>query len=75
MDDVPDDADEMIDEAGASSHSPSRRADGTKALAFFHALPSTFWDEVVHDYHLDAILDIAMGDESLAQTAVRNRST
>ena len=41
VDDGPDDADETIDEAGASSHIPSRRTDDTKALAFFHALPST----------------------------------
>ena len=75
VDDGPDDADETIDEAGASSLIPSRRTDDTKELAFFHALPSTFWDEVVHDYQLGAILDIAVGDGSLALTAVRNRIT
>ena len=42
-------------------------------MAFYHALPSAFWDEVVHDYQLGAILDVAVGDGSLALTAVRNR--
>ncbi|MFM7990076.1 MAG: hypothetical protein ACKPKO_63255, partial [Candidatus Fonsibacter sp.] len=51
------------------------RTDDTKELAFFHALPSTCWDEVIHDYQLGDILDIAVGDGSLAMTAVRNRIT
>ena len=74
-DDGPDDAAETIDKTGASSHIPSRRADDAKELAFCHALPSMCWDEVAHDYQLGAILDIAMGDGSLALTAVRNRIT
>ena len=73
VDDGPDDAEETIDEAGASSLILSRRTDDAKELAFFHALPSTFWDEVVQDYQLGAILDITVGDGSLALTAVRNR--
>jgi hypothetical protein len=36
-------------------------------------LPSKFWEEVVHDFQLGAILDIAAGDGSLALTAVRHR--
>jgi hypothetical protein len=63
VDDGPDDADEAIDEAGASSHIPSRRAGDAKELACFHALPSTFWDEVAHDYQPGAILDLAAGGE------------
>ena len=51
----------------------NRRTDDTREMAFYHALPSTFWDEVLHDYQLGAILDIAVGDGSLALTAVRNR--
>ena len=34
-----------------------------------------FWDEVVHDYQFGAIMDIAVGDGSLALTAVRHRIT
>jgi hypothetical protein len=36
-------------------------------------LPSKFWEEVVHDVQLGAILDIAAGDGSLTLTAVRHR--
>ena len=35
---------------------------------FYHALPSKFWEEVVHDFQLGAILDIAAGDGSLVAT-------
>ena len=52
---------------------PLRRAYGTEELAFCHPLPSKFWEEVVHDYQLGAILDVAAGDGSLALTAVRHR--
>ncbi|MFM7981217.1 MAG: hypothetical protein ACKPKO_18065, partial [Candidatus Fonsibacter sp.] len=52
-----------------------RRTDDTKALAFRHALPNTCWDELIHDYQLGAILDIAAGDGSLALTTVRNQIT
>jgi hypothetical protein len=51
----------------------NRRTDDTREMAFYRALPSTFWDEVLHDYQLGAVLDIAVGDGSLALTAVRNR--
>ena len=71
----PDDADDMIDEAGASLRIPSRRADDAKELAFYHALPSTFWDEVVHDYQLGAILERAVDGGSSALAAARNRIT
>ena len=35
--------------------------------------PEKIWEEVVHDFQLGAILDIAAGDGSLALTAVRHR--
>ena len=50
-----------------------RRTDDTEELTFYHALPGKFWDEVVNDYQLGAILDVAAGDGMLALTAVRNR--
>ena len=34
-----------------------------------------FRGDVVHDYQVGAILDLAVGDGSLALTAVRNRIT
>ena len=74
-DDGPDDADEMIDKAGGSiAHPgpPDRRHHGT---VFYQDLPSMFWDEVAHDYQLGAIVDIAVGDGSLALTALPNRNT
>ena len=40
--DGPDDAEEMVNEAEAASHMPSRRADVTKELFLYTALPSTF---------------------------------
>jgi len=52
---------------------PQLRTDDTEELAFYHALPSKFWEEVVHGYQLGAILDVAAGDGSLALTAVRHR--
>ncbi|MFM7983105.1 MAG: hypothetical protein ACKPKO_27675, partial [Candidatus Fonsibacter sp.] len=64
----------MKDQTRAPSHIvPVRRTDDTKELAFFHAIPITCWDEVIHDYQVGAILDIAVGDGILALTAVRNR--
>ena len=57
----------------ATSDPPQRRTDDTEELAFYHALPSKFWEEVVHAYQLGAILDVAAGDGSLALTAVRHR--
>ncbi|MFM7980758.1 MAG: hypothetical protein ACKPKO_15705, partial [Candidatus Fonsibacter sp.] len=56
-------------------HIQTRRTNGSSELVFYHALPYTLWDEVVHDYQLGAILDIAAGDVSLALTTVRNRIT
>ncbi|MFM7989266.1 MAG: hypothetical protein ACKPKO_59125, partial [Candidatus Fonsibacter sp.] len=56
-------------------HCTHRRTDDTKELAFCHALRNTFWDEVIHDYQVGAILDIAVGHGSLALTEVRNRIT
>ncbi|MFM7987982.1 MAG: hypothetical protein ACKPKO_52580, partial [Candidatus Fonsibacter sp.] len=61
-------------QSGAPSHTPMRRTDDTKELAFDHALPST-WDDVIRDYQLSAILDVAVGDGSLELTAERNRIT
>ena len=52
---------------------PQRRAADTEELAFYHALPSKFWEEVVCDCQLGATLDVAAGDGSLALTAVRRR--
>ncbi|MFM7988324.1 MAG: hypothetical protein ACKPKO_54330, partial [Candidatus Fonsibacter sp.] len=77
VDDGPEYVDDtMDDQTGAPSHIVSvRRTKNTKELAFFHALPNTFWDEVIHDYELSAILDIAVGDGSLARTTVRNQIT
>ena len=72
IDDGPDEADEM-DESSAPSTGLNHRKDDTKEMAFYHALPSEFWDEVVHDYQLGAIVDLAVGDGSLALTAMRNR--
>ncbi|MFM7989563.1 MAG: hypothetical protein ACKPKO_60635, partial [Candidatus Fonsibacter sp.] len=64
----------MEDHTGAPSHMvPVRRTDDTKELAFCHALPSTCWEEVIHDYQLGAILDVAVGDGSLALKTVRDR--
>ncbi|MFM7979087.1 MAG: hypothetical protein ACKPKO_07190, partial [Candidatus Fonsibacter sp.] len=61
----------MEDHTIAPSHIvPVRRTDDTKQLAFCHALPRTCLDKVTHDYQPGAILDIAVGDESLALTAV-----
>ena len=34
VDDSPDDANEMIDDAGSASHIPSRRTDDTNELVF-----------------------------------------
>ncbi|MFM7987129.1 MAG: hypothetical protein ACKPKO_48240, partial [Candidatus Fonsibacter sp.] len=64
VDDGPDDVDgTMEDQTIAPSHIvPVRRTDDAKELAFFHALPSTLLDEVIHDYQLGAILDNAVGD-------------
>ena len=59
--------------AEAASTAATRRTNDTKEMAFYHALPSTFWEEVVYDYQLGAILDIACGDGALALTALRNR--
>ena len=77
VDDSPDDVDDtMEDQTGKPSHIvPVRRTDDTKELAFFHAFPSIRWDEVIHDYQLGAILDITVGDGSLALTTVRNQIT
>ncbi|MFM7983412.1 MAG: hypothetical protein ACKPKO_29220, partial [Candidatus Fonsibacter sp.] len=49
---------------------PDRRHQGT---TFLPRPPC--WDEVIHDYQLGAILDVAVGDGSLALTTVRNRIT
>ncbi|MFM7979031.1 MAG: hypothetical protein ACKPKO_06905, partial [Candidatus Fonsibacter sp.] len=70
VDDGPDVVDDtMEDHTSAPSHIvPVRRTDNTKKLAFFHALPNTCWDKVIHDYKLGAIWDIAVGDGSLALT-------
>lgn len=65
--------DEADDEDLTTADPPQRRTDDTEELAFYHALPSKFWEEVVHDFQLGAILDIAAGDGSLALTAVRHR--
>jgi hypothetical protein len=73
IDDGPDEADEMDESSNAPSTGLNRRTDDTKEMAFYHALPSVFWDEVVHDYQLGAIVDLAVGDGSLALTAMRNR--
>ena len=67
---IDDDAD---GEDQATADPPQRRTDDTEELAFYHALPSKFWEEVAHDYQLGAILDVAAGDGSLALTAVRHR--
>ena len=73
VDDGPDDQEDADDAGAASAAAQVRRTDDTREMAFYHALPSAFWDEVVHDYQLGAILDVAVGDGSLALTAVRNR--
>ena len=65
--------DEVDDEDQTAADPPQRRTDDTEELAFYHALPSQFWEEVVHDYQLGAILDVAAGDGCLALTAVRHR--
>ena len=52
---------------------PQRRTDDAEELAFYHTLPSKFWEEVVRGYQLGASLDVAAGDGSLALTAVRHR--
>jgi hypothetical protein len=49
--------DEADDEDLTTADPPQRRTDDTEELAFYHALPSKFWEEVVHDFQLDAILD------------------
>ena len=67
---IDDDAD---DEGQATEDPPQLRTDDTEELAFYHALPSKFWEEVVHGYQLGAILDVAAGDGSLALAAVRHR--
>jgi hypothetical protein len=73
--DVVDDGlgEDVEDPGVTTAATQNRRTDDTREMAFYHALPSTFWDEVLHDYQLGAILDIAAGDGSLALTAVRNR--
>ena len=74
VDDGPDEADDVDDPSAASaSAGPIRRTDDSREIAFYHALPPTFWDEIVHNYQLGAILDLAVGDGSLALTSVRNR--
>jgi len=66
--------DDVDDEGQAAAEPPlQRRTDDTEELALHHALPSKFWEEVVRDYQLRAILDVAAGDGSLALTAVRHR--
>ncbi|MFM7984832.1 MAG: hypothetical protein ACKPKO_36475, partial [Candidatus Fonsibacter sp.] len=70
--DGPDDTDDTMDQSGAPSHIPMRRTGDTKELAFYHALPSTRWDNMIPDYQHGTILGIAVGDVSLALTAVRN---
>ena len=72
VDDGPEDDDAPADEA-ASTVAATRRTDDTQEMAFYHALPSSFWEEVVYDYQLGAILDLACGDGALALTALRNR--
>ena len=72
---VVDDNDEESDGAddAASSSATKRRTDDTRELAFFHALPSTFWEEVLYDYQIGAVIDVAAGDGSLALAALRAR--
>jgi hypothetical protein len=65
--------DEVDDDDQTAAEPPQRRTDDTEELAFYHALPCKFWEEVVHDYQLGAILDVAAGDGGLALTAVRRR--
>ena len=50
-----------------------RRTDDTREIAFYHAYPKEFWEEVIHDYQLGAVIDLAAGDGTLALQAVRNR--
>ena len=57
MDDGPDEADEMDDEAAAALHTPSW-TDDTNELVVYNAFPSTFWGEVAHDDQLGAILGV-----------------
>jgi len=67
---------DVIDDDAEEDDPPEpreRRTDDTEELTFYHALPGKFWDEVVNDYQLGAILDVAAGDGMLALTAVRNR--
>ena len=75
VDDGPDDEEPPDDAAApAAPGAPNlRRTDDTREIVFYHSLPSLFWDEIVHDYQLGAILDLAVGDGALALTAVRNR--
>ena len=61
------------DEDQATADPPQRRTADTAELAFYHALPSKLWEEVMHDYQLGAILGVAAGDGCLALTAVRHR--
>lgn len=72
---VVDDNDEESDGAddAASSSATKRRTDDTRELAFFHALPSIFWEEVLYDYQIGAVIDVAAGDGSLALAALRAR--
>ena len=72
VDDGPEDNEALADEA-ASTVAGARRTEDTQQMAFYRALPSSFWEEVVYDYQLGAILDLACGDGALALTALRNR--
>ena len=65
--------DEAEDDDLTTAEPPQRRTYDTEELAFYHTLPSKLWEEVVRDFQLGAILDIAAGDGSLALTAVRHR--
>ena len=41
---------------------------------FWHGRPSLLYDEILHSYRLDAIIDLSCGDGQLALTCARNRT-
>ena len=65
--------DDGPDEDEADDTATTRRTDDTREIAFYHAYPKEFWDEVIHDYQLGAVIDLAAGDGTFALQAVRNR--
>ena len=49
------------------------RNDDTVEPVFFHAMPVMFFEELIHDFSLGAVINIGVGDGALALACMRSR--